>query len=521
MTELSEGLVAGLLVALIVAAFARWRGWSVAIPVLAAGVAIGFLPFGPTAPDDAGELFLLILAPLVFGEALSTSYIDFRKFRQPIFALAVGLVLLSSVAVGAVAAAIVPGLPVAMAFALGAILAPTDAVAVAALARRVAMPRRVVTILEGESLVNDGTGLTLLRVALAAAAAGTVSGGEIALILLQSVVGGLAVGVAGGLALAWLVRRGPDQTVVNAFVLIAPFPVYFLAEAVNGSGILAVVATALIVANTMLTHRRFEGRRSSVSAWRQITFILTASAFFLVGLELPETVLALPGEELRLLPLLVIAVVVVLMASRIVFVLGYAAISRRSDQRIGWREAVVLAWAGTRGPVSGLAAFSLPLGVGVEAAVDQSRLLQATTFVVIAVTLALSPTLGLVARRVGLQSDDLTDDQRAVAIALATRGLDALDEAVRQAAEQRRPIPHDAEAMLRARLAGDLERIDGAAGPGADVTDAFGLEIAVIKAQQDELLRLREAGTPDAVIRPAMHDLDLQMSALRARRAQA
>ncbi|MGA0067265.1 MAG: cation:proton antiporter, partial [Candidatus Nanopelagicales bacterium] len=119
MTELTEGLVAGLLVALMVAAFARWRGWSVAIPVLAAGVAIGFLPFGPTAPDDAGELFLLILAPLVFGEALSTSYIDFRKFRQPIFALAVGLVLLSSVAVGAVAAAIVPGLPVAMAFALG------------------------------------------------------------------------------------------------------------------------------------------------------------------------------------------------------------------------------------------------------------------------------------------------------------------------------------------------------------------------------------------------------------------
>lgn len=297
MSELSEGLVAGLLVALIVAAFARWRGWSVAIPVLVAGIVVGFLPLGPTAPDDAGELFLLILAPLVFGEALSTSYIDFRKFRQPIFALAVGLVLLSSVAVGAVAAAIVPGLPLALAFALGAILAPTDAVAVAALARRVAMPRRVVTILEGESLVNDGTGLTLLRVALAAAAAGTVSGGEIALILAQSVIGGLLVGVVGGFALAWLVRRGPDQTVVNAFVLIAPFPVYFLAEALNGSGILAVVTTALIVANTMLTHRRFEGRRSSVAAWRQITFILTASAFFLVGLELPETVLALPGRS--------------------------------------------------------------------------------------------------------------------------------------------------------------------------------------------------------------------------------
>ena len=518
MTELSEGLVAGLVIALGVAAFARWRGWSVAIPVLLAGVVIGFMPFGPTAPDDAGEIFLLILAPLVFGEALSTSYIDFRRFRQPIFALAVGLVLVTSVAVGAVATALVPGLPLALAFALGAILAPTDAVAVAALARRVAMPRRVVTILEGESLVNDGTGLTLLRVALAAAAAGTVSGGEIALILLQSVVGGLLVGAAGGLALAWLVRRGPDQTVVNAFVLIAPFPVYFLAEALNGSGILAVVTTALIVANTMLTHRRFEGRRSSVAAWRQITFILTASAFFLVGLELPETVLALPADDLRLLPVLVIAVVGVLIVSRIVFVLGYAAVSRRGEARIGWREAVVLAWAGTRGPVSGLAAFSLPLGVGVEAAVDQSRLLQATTFVVIAVTLALSPTLAIVARLVGLKSDDLSDDRRTVAVALATRGLDALDEAVRQAAEQHRSVPHGTEAAIRARLAGELERVDVSADGGGDSAEGTALEMAVIKAQQDELLRLREAGSPDAVIRPAMHDLDLQMSALRARR---
>ena len=237
--------MAGLLVAIAVAGFARWRGWGVAIPVVTAGVIVGLLPFGPSAPDDAGEVFLLILAPLVFGEALSGSYVDFRRFRRPIFALAVGLVIVSSVVVGAVATVLVPGLPLAMAFALGAILSPTDAVAVANIARRVALPRRVVTILEGESLVNDGTGLTLLRVALAAAAAGTVSGGDIALILFQSVVGGLAVGVGAGLILAWVIRRGSDQTVANAMVLIATFPVYYVAEEVGGSGILAVVATAL------------------------------------------------------------------------------------------------------------------------------------------------------------------------------------------------------------------------------------------------------------------------------------
>jgi len=515
--ELSEGLIAGLLVALGVTAFARWRGWGIAIPVLIAGIVFGLLPFGPSAPDDAGEIFLLILAPLVFGEALSTSYVDFRRFRRPIFALAVGLVLVTSVAVGAVAAALVPGIPLALAFALGAILSPTDAVAVAAIARRVALPRRVVTILEGESLVNDGTGLTLLRVALAAAATGTVSGGEMALILLQSVVGGLIVGVAAGLALAWLIRRDPDQTVVNAFVLITPIPVYLVAEAVEGSGILAVVAAALIVANTMLTHRRFEGRRSSVAIWKQITLILTAAAFFLVGLELPETVLALPVEDLRILPVLVLSVVVVLVLTRMAFVGAYALVSGRGEGHLGMREAVVLAWAGARGPVSGLAAFSLPLGVGVEATVDDSRLLQAATFVVIAITLALSPTLGLVARAVRLDTVDLDDDRRAVRVALATRGLDALDEAARDAASARDPLPPGIEDAVRARLLADLNDAGGEATHHGRSGDAFRLEMAVLRAQQDELLRLREQGTPDAVIRPALHELDLQVSALRAR----
>ena len=517
MIDLTEGLLAGLLVAIAVAAFARWRGWGVAIPVVIAGVVVGLLPFGPSAPDDAGEVFLLILAPLVFGEALSGSYVDFRRFRRPIFALAVGLVIVSSVVVGAVATALVPGLPLAMAFALGAILSPTDAVAVANIARRVALPRRVVTILEGESLVNDGTGLTLLRVALAAAAAGTVSGGDIAVILLQSIVGGLAVGVGVGLLLAWVIRRGSDQTVANALVLIAPFPVYYVAEELGGSGILAVVATALIVANTMLTQQQFEGRRSSVAVWRQITFILTAAAFFLVGLELPTTILALPGEERLILPALVVSVLLALLITRMVFVMGYVLVSGHGDGRLGWREAVVLAWAGTRGPVSGLAAFSLPLGVGVEALVDQSRLLQATTFLVIAATLALSPTLGFVARLIRLQPDALDEDKRAVRAALATRGLEALDEAVRVAADKHDRLPPGAEEGLRQRLMAELHEGDDPAENEKTQTDGHRLELAVLRAQQSELLRLREAGTPDVVIRPVMHELDLQLSALRSR----
>jgi len=521
--ELSEGIVASALVALVVAAFARWRGWGIAIPVLAVGVIFGLLPFGPSAPEDGSETFLLVLAPLVFGEALSSSYVDFRRLRRPILALAIGLVVVSSVAVGLVAASIVPGLPLAMAFALGAILSPTDAVAVATLAKRVSLPRRVVIILEGESLVNDGTGLTLLRVALAAAAAGALSAGEVALVLAQAVLGGLAVGIGIGIILAVVVRRGTDDLFTNSLILLAPLPLYYGAEAIGGSGILSVVAAALIVTNAMLTDRTFRGRRASVTVWRQITFILTALAFLLVGLELPETVMELPAEELRLLPILVIAVLATLLAARLFFVFAMVILARGGSGRLGMREAVVLAWAGTRGPVSGLAAFSLPMGVGVEALVDQSALLQATTFVVITATLLLSPTLGWVARLVKVSADDAGEEGRELRVALAARGLAALDAAVQEASLDHRPISPEAQALVRERLtlalrdAEAAENPVGGGGGGNRVRDTWELERAVLAAQQEELLSLRDDGWPDAVIRPAMHEFDLQAQALRAR----
>ncbi len=232
---------------------------------------------------------------------------------------------------------------------------------------------------------------------------------------------------------------------------------------------------------------------------------------------LPAPVPARPAPDPRPPPCRVVSAGAVLVVSRVVFVCGYALVSGKGEGHIGVREAVVLAWAGARGPVSGLAAFSLPLGVGVEATVDQSRLLQATTFVVIGVTLALSPTLGLVARAVRLPDVDLDDDRRAVRVALATRGIDALDEAVREAASSRQPLPDGIGEAVRHRLLDDLGIAGGGAPTTTSLDDAYRLEMAVLRAQQDELLRLREGGTPDAVIRPALHEIDLQISALRAR----
>lgn len=519
--DISGGLLGAIVIAIVVAAVARWRGWGIALPLLGAGALIGLLPIGPTAPDNAGEVFLLILAPLVFGEALSASYLDLRRLRRPILALAIGLVVVSSAAVGAVAQAVVPSLPLTLAFALGAILSPTDAVAVAAVAKRASLPRRIVTILEGESLVNDGTGLTLLRVALTAAAAGALSAGGVLLVLAQSVLGGLIVGVVAGLILVWVMRRTRDDLIVNCLILILPFPVYLLAEEIGGSGILGVVAAALIVANEMLRDRRFRGRMASVAVWRQITFILTAFAFFLVGLELPATVLALNDEDLARLPVLVIGVLVTLFLARALFVLAMVAVTRRSKgERLGLREAVVLAWAGARGPVSGLAAFSLPVAVGGVGMLPERNLLLATTFVVIAITLLLAPTLGPVSRLVRLGRDDDAARSQELRAALAARGVEALDMAVEQGILDHDPYQPEAEATVRDRLLVDLTTAQGPpTAEGTVAAQVWRLEKAVLVAQQEELLRLRdEEGIPDALIRPVMHELDVQSAALNSRR---
>ena len=179
-----------------VALVTRQRGWGMALPVLAAGAMTGLLPFGPNAPLNPEVALVTVLAPLVFGEALGSSYLDIRRVRRPVLILAIGLVIATTAAIGFAVVAI-SAIPLALALALGAILAPTDAVAVSAVARRASLPRRLVSVLEGESLVNDGTGLTVLRVALVAAVAGSVTLMDVSITFVLAVVGGIVVGLIG------------------------------------------------------------------------------------------------------------------------------------------------------------------------------------------------------------------------------------------------------------------------------------------------------------------------------------
>ena len=517
-------LAASAAIAVGIAAFARQRGWNMALPLIAAGVVIGALPVGPTAPPDPEVVLVAVLAPLVFGEALGSSYIDLRKVSRPVLALAVGLVIASTLAIGAVTVTVV-AMPLAMAFALGAVLSPTDAVAVSAVARRAGLPRRLVSILEGESLVNDGTGLTALKVALVAAAAGSVTMLEVTGVFIVAVVAGVVVGGAGGWLLAWVLRRGKDLVASNALVLVAPFLLYVIAEELHGSGILAVVVAALVIAHSQNAEPGHTGRVQSVIVWRHITFVLQALAFFLVGLELFDVLGNLDAQAQGHVAVLVAVVLLALIATRTLFVfgmLGAARAARQGPAGRGYvRGAAIVSWAGSRGPVSGLAAFSIPLTFSNGEPVPYRDLILATTLCIIVLTLLLSLGLGPFARLLRIEKDDDGKTLRRVDVLLARAALDRLGDVEAETDEAGSPLA----AEVADRLRKDTERRLVATADPASTSQTQEIEVrqfmttaqAMVRAEQEELLRLRdEEGLPDAIVRPLLRQLDLRYQALRA-----
>lgn len=511
--ELFDVAVAVLL-AVLIAGVCRNRGWSSAIPLLAAGVLVGLAPWGPEGLADPEFVLVVVLAPLVFGEGLTSSIVDLRRVSRPIMALAVGLVVFGAVMVGIVAQLVIPGIWVSMAFALGAILGPTDAVAVSATARKAGLPRRLVNVLEGESLVNDGTALTLLRVSSLAAAAGSLSVGQVPVILLTSVLGGLLVGGAAGWLLMRVVRRSRDTTVANAAILLAPLPVYFSAEALRGSGILAVVVAALVVAHGTSSAVTYTGRLQATSLWVTFTFVLQSTAFFLVGLEMPKVLHLMPSSQLRTLLIAIPVVFLTLVAARFVFVYLMAVITRRDLRNPSW---LVAAWAGTRGPVSALAAFTVPATTDAGERIPFRELVISVTFGVVLLSLLLAPTVAWLARAVKLPQEDDTAMKRRVRVALARAGLDRLEQIEETGERTDDPIPTDLVDRLRSAAEGRLDHASRVAELGdaprpSSHRTARQVSVEMMRAEHEELLRLRDReGLPDEIVRELQREIDLRI----------
>ncbi|OKK20651.1 sodium:proton exchanger [Streptomyces sp. CB00455] len=337
--------------------------------LVAAGIAASYVPGVPSYALDPHIVLPLLLPPLLHTAAVDSSYLDLRANLRPIAMLSVGYVLFATLAVGYAAYLVVPGLSLPVALVLGAVVAPPDAVAATAIARKLRLPNRITTILQGESLVNDATAITAYNVALAAAV-GVSAGwaGGIAEFLLAS-VGGVGVGLLLMVPIHQLRKRLREPLLQNTLSLLIPFVAYAAAERVHASGVLAVVVVALY-----LGHRNwqvdFATRLQEEAVWKVVAFVLESVVFALIGLQLPLVLRGLREYEGAQAAWYAIAVFLAVVVSRFLWVFPATFVPRWVSERIRtrepettWKAPVVVGWAGMRGVVSLAIAFSVPMTV--------------------------------------------------------------------------------------------------------------------------------------------------------------
>ena len=341
---------------------------------LALGVVLGLVPDQPRVELETELVFLLFLPPLLFSAAYFTSPRELADNARPIGLLAVGLVLTTTVVVAVVVHTLVPGMPWAVAFVLGAVVSPPDAVAATSIAQRLGLPRRVVIILEGESLVNDATALVAYRLAVVAAVSGLFSLGEATLSFIVVSVGGVVIGLAAGWAIAFVLARLEDPPVEVLLSLLAPFGAWLPAEALGVSGVLSVVTAGIVVGRKAPRIMSSDTRVLGSGVWQMVVFTLTGLVFILIGLQLPTILDNLSASrsfgELALWAV-VVSVTVILVRLAWVFPGTYlprllSARVRERERMPAPRNVLIVGWAGMRGVVSLAAALALPPEVKAE-----------------------------------------------------------------------------------------------------------------------------------------------------------
>jgi CPA1 family monovalent cation:H+ antiporter len=489
------------------------------------GLVLGFLPGVPRAELPPDLVLVLFLPPLLYQAAFFSSPRDLRADARTITLLAVGLVLATICAVAAVAHALVGGLPWAAAFTLGAIVSPTDPLAATAIARRLGVPRRLVTVLEGESLVNDATALVAYRLAVGAVVAGSFTLWEAGLQFVGRGIGGVAIGLAVGLLVAEARRRIEDPPVEIVLSVVTGYAAYLPAELLGASGVLAAVTAGLYVGWRAPVLASPGTRLLGFSFWEVLVYLLNAVLFVLVGLQLHLILSGVSGSSAAVLLGQAALVSAVVIGVRVGwgFTVPYLVrvLDRRPSQvarRVGARERLVVGWSGMRGVVSLAAALALPLQTSTGQAFPQRNLIIFVTFGVIFATLVLQGlTLPWLIRRLGLHRDDseaqeeLRGRLRATDAALARLEELAGEEWTRDdTVERMRGLYQFRRRRLKAR-AGYLED-DGS----QDRSLAYQrLVRELLEAQRREIVRLRNQGEiSNEVMHRIERDLDLEDSRL-------
>ncbi|MER7899474.1 Na+/H+ antiporter [Streptomyces sp. NPDC096046] len=502
--------------------------FAVPAPVLMTllGMVLALLPFVPNVEIPPDLILPLLLPPLLYAAVRRTSWRQFAANKRPIFLLAVALVFVTMASVAAVADAIVPGLPLAAAFALGALVAPPDPIAATAVAGQLGLPRRLVSILEGEGLFNDVTAIVLYHVAIAAAVSGTFSPWKAGLDLVLSAVVAVAVGLALGWGANKLMDVLGDATLQIGLSLLVPYAAYVLAEELHGSGVLAVLTTALFLAEYGSDADNVMTRLAGHTFWNIVDTLVTGVAFGLVGLELHNAIRTASGRWGELLWWAAVVVVVVVLA-RLLWLLPATWLTKRLHARrdydedipVSWRETVVMWWSGMRGVASVALVLAIPLETDAGAPFPSRDEIIFIAFGVIMATLVLQGlTLPWLVRRLGVKAD--TDQDKELAKALAIRAAEAAKHRLREI-EENEELPEElSEQMLRraydigVRISPELaedERREAYRERAPRVKRVRRIQQEMLSAARHEVLAARsEPGADPEVVDRVLRHLDVR-----------
>ncbi|HEY3005657.1 MAG TPA: Na+/H+ antiporter [Kribbellaceae bacterium] len=501
------------------AAGARRIGVSAPLLLTLVGVAASYIPHVPRVELSAEVVLVGFLPPLLYAASIRTSLVDFRRNRRAIGLLSVGLVVFSAVGVGLVAWWLLP-VPFPAALALGAVVAPPDAVAATAVARRVGMPRRIVNILEGESMLNDATALVCLRTAIAAFA-GTVTVWSVGWDFLRSAGGGLLVGLVVAFVVAKVRRLIKDPVLDTSVGLVTPFVAYLPAEELHASGVLAVVVTGVLLGHKAFVLQSAASRISERTNWRTVEFLLENTVFLLIGLQARWILEGLADSDLSpgriAAGTLGVIAAVVLLRPVWVFPATYLPrwlipAVRRADPSPPWTYPAVISWAGMRGVVTLAAVFVLPGDT------PYREVLVFAALVVVGGTLLLQGfTLPMLVRLLRLAGPDPAEDalQEAAVLQAAHKAAwselkDVLSETDDDA------VVKQLKARGEARTQAAWERLGRPESEAETPSEAYRrLRMVMLDAERRHILKVRNQGLiAGEVLERALVSLDIEESIL-------
>jgi CPA1 family monovalent cation:H+ antiporter len=503
-----------LLCALVLGWLSRRVNVAYPIALVVGGSLLGFVPGLPQLAFDPQFLLVLVLPPILYQAALLTSWRDFKANIKPIGLLAIGLVIATTLAVGSALKMLFPEMPWAVAFVFGAIVSPPDAVAATAVLSRYNIPHRVVVVLEGESLVNDASGLVLYKFAVAAVLTGAFSLMDASVQFLLVAAGGTAIGMLIAWVFVQLHRHIGDPFIEVLVSMSIPFTAYIAAESVHLSGVLAVVAAGLFRGRYAPQMVSAEMRILARSAWNILVFLLNSLIFILIGLQLSGITARLgnyPADQLALTSITVSAVAILV---RFLWVYPAALLPRLAGNAPPPQGQIfIVSWCGMRGIVSLAAALALPLETHGGEGFPYRDLLIFLTFVVIFVTLVgQGLTLAPLIRRLGLGSEaGLRDEQMRARSDMGRAALEAIDGYV-----SRHTVDGALAARVRAEFAEKIMR-DTPAGPALpeEAEAARQMRLAALRSERAELIRVWQSNhISDDVLHHLEEELDYQESRL-------